>query len=84
MRKRKKKGTAPKAQHPNTNHKSHFTRVEYICLWLFIAFLILFIGGCYIHHAPMKFTGLGIGISILLIQTDINLYEGEDDDIWEE
>ena len=79
--KRKKKGTAPRRQHP-TNHQ-YYSRVEHICLCLLIAFLILFIGGCYLHHEPMKYIGLGIGLTIFMIQVDINLSE-EDDDIWEE
>ena len=80
MKRRKKKGTEPmQTQHPRIPH-TYLSRVEHICLCLTIAFLVLFLGGHYLHHDPMKFTGLGIGITILMIQTDINLSNKEDDE----
>ena len=66
-----------KAQHRSTAPKpqSHLNRIERICLAFFGMFLILFLGGYYIHNTPITFLGLGIGFAGFVIQTDINLHE---------
>ena len=67
-----------KAQHRGTapNHTHHdINRVEKICLIFFAIFVVLYIGGYYLHNDPMTFLGLGIGVAGFVIQTDINLSE---------
>lgn len=67
-----KKGTGKKpAPHTHTN----LNTIENICLMLFGAFLILFIGGYYIHNEPMTYLGLGLGLAGFVIQIKLNLEE---------
>lgn len=73
---KKRKGTDYKSA-PNHKH-SYLIKVENTCLCLFIAFVILFIGGYYIHNEPMTYLGLGIGIAGFTIQTHINLNKEDD------
>ena len=71
MTEKRKKAQAKPAPKKNTN--TNYTQIENICLALFGAFLILFIGGYYIHNIPMTYLGLGLGLAGGIIQTHINL-----------
>ena len=71
--KRKKAQRQSSAPKKNTNTNNN--EIENICLALFGAFLVLFIGGYYIHNQPMSFLGLGIGFSGMVIQVHLNLSE---------
>ena len=70
---KRKKAQAKPAPKKNTN--TNYTQIENRCLALFGAFLILFIGGYYIHNIPMTYLGLGLGLAGGIIQTHINLSE---------
>lgn len=74
--KRKKAQRQSSAPKKNTNTNNN--EIENICLALFGAFLILFIGGYYIHNIPMTYLGLGLGLAGGIIQTHINLSEDSD------
>lgn len=75
MRSKKRKGTGSPA--PNHTH-IYLNKVENICLCLFMAFVILFIGGNYIQNDPMTYLGLGLGVAGFFIQTHINLNKEDD------
>lgn len=76
MANKKRKGTG-KRPAPNHTH-TNLTIIENTCLMFFITFLILFIGGYYIHNDAMTYLGLGIGIAGFTIQTHINLNKEDD------
>lgn len=71
----KRKKAQRQSSAPKKNTKSNYNEIENICLALFGAFLLLFIGGYYIHNQPMAFLGLGIGFSGMVIQVHLNLSE---------
>ena len=73
MTEKRKKAQTKSAPKKNTNN--NYNGVENICLALFGAFLILFIGGTYIHNEPMAFLGLGLGLAGMTIQVHLNLSE---------
>lgn len=58
---------------PKKNTNTYYNEIENICLALFGAFLLLFIGGYYIHNQPMSFLGLGLGFAGMIIQVHLNL-----------
>ena len=69
----KKKGIAHKKD--NTQTHIHYSKIEKICLLLFVIFVIMFLGGYRLGNQPMKFIGLGIGVTTCLVQAHINLEE---------
>lgn len=71
--KRKKAQRQSSAPLKNTNN--NYNEVETICLALFGAFLLLFIGGYYIHNEPMSYLGLGLGFAGMIVQVHLNLSE---------
>ena len=73
MSEKRKKAQTESAPKKNTN--TNYNGIENICLVLFVAFLILFIGGYYIHNNPMTFLGLGIGFAGMVIQLHLNFSE---------
>lgn len=75
MFRKKRKGTGHR---PAPSTHTYLNKVENICLCLFMAFVILFLGGYYIHNEPMTYLGLGIGIAGFTIQTHINLNKEDD------
>ena len=73
MTKKRKKAQIESAPKKNTN--TNYNGIENICLALFGAFLILFIGGNYIHNEPMSYLGLGLGFAGMMVQVHLNLSE---------
>ena len=71
----KRKKAQRQSSAPKKNTKSYYNEIENICLALFGAFLLLFIGGYYIHNQPMSFLGLGLGFAGMIIQVHLNLSE---------
>ena len=73
MSEKRKKAQTESAPKKNTN--TNYSRIENICLVFAVTFLILFIGGYYIHNEPMTFLGLGIGFAGMVIQLHLNFSE---------
>lgn len=73
MIRKKRKGTG-KRPAPNHTH-TYLTKVEKLCLFLFVIFVIMFLGGYRLGNQPMEFIGLGIGVTACLVQAHINLEE---------
>lgn len=73
MANKKRKGTGHRPA-PNHTH-TYLTKVEKLCLFLFVIFVIMFLGGYRLGNQPMEFIGLGIGVTTCLVQAHINLEE---------
>ena len=71
---RKRKGAGKPAPH---THR-YLNRIQNTCLFLFAAFVILFIGGIYIHNDPVTYLGLGVGAAGFVLQVIMNA--GDEDD----
>lgn len=81
--KKNKKGTDAVTSMPHTTDKSMAVQQidsntdSYICLLLFIAFLILFLYGYCIDNEPLTFFGLGLGVAVSIITMTKNIREDE-------
>ena len=61
-----------------TIHQEHSNTDSFICLMLFITFLIVFLYGNFIDNDPLTYFGLGIGVAVSIITMTKNIREDDD------
>lgn len=63
-----KKGIEP-TKEDNTQTQNHSNKFEGLCLVLFALFVILTIAGKWMGNDRIEFTGIGIGLTVMIMIT---------------